>query len=176
MVKTFTVPRGEMSTSNEELFLSEVPKRVIVGMVDNDVFHGNFKKSPFHFKHYSLDFAALFLDGQQIPSQALQPNFAEGTYVRCYQTLFGAVGKFGQDEGNAVTMKEYPQGYTLLCFDLTPDLEDDGHFNPIKEGNIRLELQFAAGLPNTINVIVLAEFENVIQISQDRKVAKNFTE
>ena len=86
------------------------------------------------------------------------------------------MGKFGQDEGNAVPLEDYPRGYTLLCFDLTPDLEDDGHFNPIKEGNIRLELQFATGLPTTINVIVLAEFENVIQINQDRKVLKNFSE
>jgi hypothetical protein len=41
----------------------------------------------------------------------------------------------------------------LFGFDLTPDMSEVGAFQLIKQGNLRVEIQFAEALTTTINVI-----------------------
>ena len=67
------------------------------------------------------------------------------------------------------------KGYTLFAFDLTPDLSDGGHFNVIKQGNLRLELHFQAQLEESVNAIVYAEFDNVIEIDKARNVVFDYS-
>ena len=62
--------------------------------------------------------------------------------------------------------KRGPKGFKLFAFDLSADLDDGGHFQLVKQGNLRLELHFKTALPETINVIVYAEFDNVIEVRQ----------
>ena len=147
----------------------------MIGCVDNDAFNGNYHKNPFNFQHYDISFVALNVHGQQVPGKPLQPNFECGQYIHSYHTLFVALNKFGQDEGNHISHNDYPAGYTLFALDLTPDLENDGHFNQQKSGPLRVEIHFAKPLLNTINVIILAEFENTIEINTDHNVLVDYT-
>ena len=171
----YSVPQGNLTGNQDNLYFGQLPKRLVIGCVDNDAFNGNYHKNPFNFKHYDINFVALDVHGQQVPGKPLQPNFEKDTYIKSYQTLFTALNKFGQDEGNQISRSDYPAGYTLFAFDLSPDLENDGHFNEMKSGPMRLELHFAKPLPNTINVIVLAEFENTIEINNSRSVLFDYT-
>ena len=50
--KVFSVPAGNMSINQDNLFLGSVPQKLIICMVDNDAFNGSYKKNPFNFKHY----------------------------------------------------------------------------------------------------------------------------
>ena len=45
-VKTFTIPQGNLISTKENLFLGQLPKRVIVGCIDNDAFNGTLAKNP----------------------------------------------------------------------------------------------------------------------------------
>ena len=62
-----------------------------------------------------------------------------------------------------------------FAFDLTADLDDGGHFQLVKQGNLQLELQFKTPLPETINVIVYAEFDNVIEVDKARNVIFDYS-
>ena len=168
--KVFSIPRGNLTGNQENLFLGQLPKRMVVGMVENSAFNGSFPKNAYNFRHFDLNFLALYADGQQIPAKPLQPNFERKKAVRSYLTLFSGTGMLYQDEGNGIDRDEYLQGYTLFAFDLTPDLNDGGHFNLVKQGNLRLELHFAKPLPETICVIVYAEFDNIIEVDRSRNV------
>ena len=170
MTKVFSVPQGNLTGNEDNLFSGQLPQRIIIGCVDNDAFNGTWNKNPFNFKHFDINFMALYVGGHQIPGKPLQPNFEKNKFVRCYHSLFSALNKAGQDEGNYISRKEYPEGYTLFAFDLTPDLEVEGHFNTPRAGPMRLALRFARPLPQTINVIVLGEFENTIEIDRDRNI------
>ena len=90
-------------------------------------------------------------------------------------TLYSGTGKQHKDEGNFIERTDYNGGYALYAFDLTPDQAEEGHFNLVREGSVRVDLKFNAALPNTINVIAYAEFENVIEIDRNRNVIFDFT-
>ena len=49
------------------------------------------------------------------------------------------------------------------------------HFNQIKRGCLRLSVQFGEALPQTVNVIVYAEFQNVLEINRNRNACYDFT-
>ena len=91
-------------------------------------------------------------------------------FVDDFQSLFSGTGKLSQDTGNQINRSDYGSGYTAFCFDLSPDHCTGDHFELIKQDNLRVELHFAQPLANTINLIIYAEFQNVIEIDASRKV------
>ena len=44
-----------------------------------------------------------------------------------------------------------------------------------KQGNLLLELHFGQALTNTVNLIIYAEFQNVIEINASRNVLYDYT-
>ena len=173
--KTFTVPQGDLNCSKENLFAGQLPTRLVIGCVDNDAFNGSYAKNPFNFKHYNLRQLQVYLDGQQQHIKPLEPNFTANQYVNAFMTLFSGTGKQHKDEGNFIDRTNYNSGYALYAYDLTPDLAEEGHFNLAREGSVRVDMKFGTPLPNTINVIAYAEFENVIEIDRNRNVIFDYT-
>ncbi len=168
--KVFSVSQGNMDAIQDNLYLNHIPHRVVIGCVDTAGYNGSWTKNPFFFHHWDISSIALFKDGQPVPAKALEPNFDNQMYVRSYQSLFGAIGKYGQDEGNQLSREDYLNGYTLFAFDLTPELEEGDTCSGAHEGNLKLEIHFSKPLPNTINVIVLGEFANIIEINANREI------
>jgi hypothetical protein len=168
--KTFTIPRGNLDATQENLFSGQLPTRIVIGCVDNDAFNGVFTKNPFNFKHMNLSQLKIYLDGQQHAAKPLEVNFEHRQFINAYASLFMGSGKWMRDEGNQISRDDFSGGYALYAFDLTADLAEGGHFNLIKQGNVRLDLKFSEALAGTINVIVLAEFENVLEIDRSRNV------
>jgi len=178
-VKTFTIHAGLVGESLDNVILGQLPKRIIVGFVDNKAFNGDRKLNPFNFKNYGINFFSLYADGMQIPSRPLQPNFSrdEPLYVEAYHTLFSGTGIHFLNEGNSISRDDYSRGFSLFAFDLTPDLSANcaGHWNLVKHGSLRLEVRFEKPLTTTINCIVYAEFDNVLEIDSSRQVIVDFS-
>ena len=173
--KVFSIPKNNMSANQENLFLGQLPNRIVIGLVDNTAFSGDSSKKPFNFRHFNADFLALYVDGVQVPSKPLQPDFEGENHMRSYVSMFSGTGLMCRDQGNDISRDEYGNGYTLFAFDLTPDLSDVGHFQLAKHGNLRLELHFKSQLSETVNAIVYAEFDNVIEIDKARNVLFDYS-
>ena len=83
-VKSFTVRRGTYSISKENLFLGQLPWRIVFGLVENEAFNRAIGKNSFNFKHCSVNFVFLYRDGEQIPSNPLQLNYSQNRYIRSF--------------------------------------------------------------------------------------------
>jgi len=175
-VKVFHLPSGQKSFTHEGLYMGQLPKRIVIGIVDNRAFNGDLSLNPYEFKHCDLNFLSLHMDGQQIPWAPLKPSYATDNYIRAFFTQFSSGDGINTDTGNTIDREEFKLGNTLYCFDLTPDLSSSSahHFNIIKRGNLRVEMAFEHVLAFTGNVIVYSEFESVIEIDNARKVTHDY--
>ena len=72
---------------------------------------------------------------------------------------------------------EYPLGFCLYAFDLTPDLSanDDSHWNLIKHGCVRIDVRFSQDVENILNLILYAEMENILEIDSSRQCIVDFS-
>ncbi|XP_053466915.1 uncharacterized protein F54H12.2-like [Ictalurus furcatus] len=173
-VKNFSIPVGSRVCNQENLFLGTLPKSVVLAMVDNDAFTGSYDKNPFAFKNYDLEFLAVYLDGQQHPAKPLQPEYGSGSAVREFYQLALASGKHLKNQPLAIDREDFLHGYTLYAFNLTPDEDCSQHVSLIKSGNIRLEARFRQPLPRTINLIVYAIFDSIIEVSNRRQILVDY--
>ena len=174
--KVIHLPQGQKSFTHDNLFLGQLPKRIVLGLVDNRAFNGDISLNPYNFQHCNLNYLAVHLDGQQVPWAPLQPSFSGSSYIRAFYTQFTGGDGISSDTGNTIGREQFVNGHALYCFDLTPDLSSScgHHFSVTKSGNLRLELAFEVALSITGNVLVYSEFDNVIEIDKDRKVTRNY--
>lgn len=173
-IKNFSIPGGTRVSNQENLFLGTLPKSMILAFVENDAFTGSYNRNPFAFKHFDLEFLAVYLDGQQYPAKPHQPSFHTGSAVREFYQMALASGRHLKNQALPFDREEFLQGYTLYAFNLTPDEECGQHVSLVKSGNMRLEARFRQPLPNTINLIVYAVFDSIIEVSNRRQVLVDF--
>ncbi len=169
-LKKFSIPAGSRVSNQENLFLGTLPKSIVLAMVDNDAFTGSYDKNPFAI----WEFLAVYVDGQQFPAKPLQPDFVSGAAVWEFYQLATATGKHLKNQALSINRDDFLRGYSLYAFNLTPDEDCGQHISLIKSGNIRLEARFRQPLTHTINLIVYAVFDSIIEVSNRRQVLVDY--
>ena len=157
--KILAIPTGFQSFMKDNIFLGQLPKRLVVGMVHNEGFAGVVGRNPYNFEHFNVNYMQLYTDGEPVLSKPLKLNVAEGKYLDAFETLYNSFDKLDGENSSIIKRGDWSKGNSLFLFDLTPDYDDEDHYPLIRHGNLRLEINFGTTLPHTINVIVYAEFD-----------------
>ncbi|KAF4528942.1 hypothetical protein B566_EDAN017147 [Ephemera danica] len=156
-------------------YLGQIPVRIIVFFVSNTALNENGKHNPSNFNHFDLCELSLHVDGRQIPSAPLQPNHEDGQYIEAYLSTFTGTGLMFKDDGHCISRAAYPNGYCLYAFNLTSHLSaNDCHWTLRKSGAVNIEVRFKKALPQAVNLVTFAEFQNLIQIDKQRNVSTDF--
>ena len=100
--KVFSFPKHNMMANQENLFLGQLPKWIVIGMVENTTFNRDKNKNPYNFQHFDVNYLALHVDGKQIPAKPLIPKFDDKLCMRSYASLFMGTGFMGHDRGNYI--------------------------------------------------------------------------
>jgi hypothetical protein len=74
-IKTYTLPSGVYQYTMCDLFQGRVPSDLIVGLVSQDSYNGQYDKNPFNFQHYDCNFIGFYVDSVSVPGHELQPKF-----------------------------------------------------------------------------------------------------
>lgn len=175
-VKILTISSGVQTKTLDNVFLGQIPKRCVIGFIKNAAFNGSFDTNPFNFENHGLNSFSIYVDGNQIPSKTLQPSFSNNIYTSAYHTLFSGTGIHFSNEGNSITKEDFANGYCLLAFDMTPDLSANfnAHWSLIKRGCVRIEVRFDEPLSKTLNCIIYAEFDNILEVNKNREVTFDY--
>ena len=173
--KVVAVAGGFQTFVKDNIFLGQLPKRVVIGMVNTDAFSGHFGRNPYNFQHKKTNFMQLYVEGEPVLAKALKPNVSGKQYLECYETLFRGFDRLDGGKSCIIKREDWDKGYSLFAFDLTPDYDDEDRYPIIKHGNLRLEMNFAAALDSAINIIIYAEFDNIIEITSNRNVQFDYT-
>lgn len=174
-LKTFALPSGLQSASIPNAFIGQSPTRLILTLVSNESYNGIITKSPFKFHHYDLNYLCIIKGGVMIPAKPYTPDFQLNEYSRPYLSLFTDLGRYHSSQNVNITYSEYEGGYTFFIFDLTPDFEaSNAHASIVKNENLTIDVKFATALPETVSLIVYAEYHNTIEIDKSRSVYTDF--
>ena len=168
-IKTYSIAAGLYNFSCDDLFLSRIPSQMIVFLTSSEGFSGSYKRNPFNFANYDLNYLCFEVDGNPIPHAALQPNYATKNYVSSFLTVYTGNDKYGKDEGLMISRNDYPNGYAMYLLDI--DGKRSSEFvNLVKHGHTRLSIRFSQPLPEPVTVIVYAKFPATLQIDKSRRV------
>ena len=173
-VTTVTLPDGIRDKKTETIFQGQLPKRVVIGLVTAETMSGAWDKNPFNFQQFDLNHIQLEVNGEPVRAEALQPNTRTRRYIHSFETLFRGVNKLDGERGSIIKRSDWPRGYALYVFDLTPDMDADDHHTLLKTGTVRLDLQFAEPLAAAVNVVVYAEFDQLIEITAENNVIRAY--
>jgi len=117
----------------------------------------------------------VYADGQNVQNiKPLKTDYGKQQYIWAYNTQFTGTGQLHYDKGLAIDHQDYPNGYALYAFDLSPDLIDDEKFELLPTGSVRLQLKFAQDLQQIITFIIYAEYQNIIEIDRNRNMVYDF--
>jgi hypothetical protein len=176
--KSFIIPAGNPSLRKDNVFNGLVPKSFVFGLVESEAYNGAYKKNPYNFKNFSVTSIGISVNGEEIPFRPLQLSYATATpkFIEAYNMLFAGTGKMYYNTGNDISREEYPNGYTLYAFDLTPDMcGSSPHFNVVQKGNLAIEIQFGTAPTGVVSVVCYGEFENTIHIDSERNVIYDYS-
>lgn len=165
-----TIASGVTSADISNLTNGKLPVRCIFAMADNNTMTGVYNKNPFNFKHNNIKTFCLNVNGNEVPHKALTIDASNGEYIRAYHSLFSGIDKPVFVTGNNIERTDWTGGYAIFAFDLTPDLCSGDYQNISNTGTVSVNLTFKESLAAPINLISYLEFEDQIEITEERKV------
>ena len=182
--KVLTIPNGLPSVRQDNIFSGVIPKSFVFGLVDLDASNGTYKKNPYNFAHFGVHTVTLTANGEEIPFKQLTLKYRkdvggkvdpatdkEVDFIQAYNTLFSGTGKIYANTGLDITREEYPGGYALYAFDLTPDMcNTTDYFNAVQRGSLSVAITFESTPGASIAMVCYGDFENVIRIDSERNV------
>lgn len=168
-LKTMTIAAGKTTSELDNIFVGPVPNRILFGMVLSSSIAGGIGSNPLHFQHFNVNEISLDVNGRRFPSESLKPIWT-GLYNEAYTGLFKSLHKLNSQIVPRLTREEFGGGYTIFGFDLTASNDCEFTASPQGSGNTRLQLRFSQGLASAITVVMLAEFDDYIQIDKNNQV------
>lgn len=173
-VRSFTIGPHVSVANIENVHTGVLPRRMIIGFVTDKQYKGDVKSDPFKFLNYKLNYIASNVDGVQVPSKPYTPNFDVNLYMREFISMYKYLN---QDEGIPclnVSYHDYKDRLTLFVFDYTPGGNigaETGTLSLLRKESLKIEVKFEEALSEPLYMIVMAQFDNQIQIDKFRNVA-----
>ena len=166
-VESFSVAQGSLTFMTDNIFHGKVPSKMIIGMVSNSAYSGDFSKNPFNFKHMDANYLEVTVDGQPVPNRPYKPNYEENDYVSSYLSLLDS--DLNKRKWIIIGLSEYPNGYCLYLFDIQSFLRGK-IMTRSNSGHVRLSVRYAKALPKTINVLENAKFPELVTVDHTRNL------
>ena len=175
-LRKFNISVGEATFSENNAFMGQLPRRLILALVKDEDASGKLTTDPFYYNHYDINSLSLSVGGRQVPAFTFRPDFSNGVYgaYPAYMFSMMGMGKALHNANNCLSTYAWLHGKTFFAFDLEPHMGGSDCFSPANDGNIRIQIGFAKQTPHAVQLIAYGEFDNTISIDRNRNVFKDY--
>jgi len=176
-MKAFVLTKDSSHYNFEGVFAGILPKRMIVLFISNASLGGDLKTGPFKYENFKLTQISANVNGFSVPTVPYTPDFGSKLCMREFVSLYRFTN---QDEGvpqSAISFKDFTTNKTMFAFDLSPDGSlgaESGTLSLTKRGNIKLEMKFKDALSTVVHMLVLGQFDSLIEIDNARNVKLDY--
>ncbi|KAL7079511.1 hypothetical protein ACQ4LE_001786 [Meloidogyne hapla] len=164
---------------NANLWMDQVPRRIILGMVANADFVGQQRTTPFFFQNFNLRDISITAGGVTFPTAPYSLDFPNGKYARIYHDMQEAIGYAGTLESNGISMFRYANGgFCFFVFNLTNSQEDNGPemFDLIKNGATSVKMTFNKPVPKGgVVLIAMGESDSLLMLDKNRTISTDIS-
>lgn len=165
------IHEGSYATPMHNLFSGQIPRRMLVCCVGSNAYYGTFKTSPFRFQNFDIKKIQITSGGHSYPRQPLECDFSNNLYTEAFMKLFENLDISNEQKANNITWQDFADGLCVFAFNLMPDGCDESHLQLVKEGSTHLDIELNKPAPSGgIEVIIYAEFENVLSFDKFRNI------
>ena len=170
-MKFFTKGSNRLDLTEANLVNGILPRRILIGLVSSESFNGHLHHNPFNFKHFNVKSVILRKNGEGVPFQSIETDFASKCSLRGYISLLeGTSNLFKNRSMDIRPIVDYPQGYAIYGFDITPDHSGTNSFDLVQQGNISLDIKLSETSDKGICIVAYLEYDALLQIDSHYNV------
>lgn len=176
VMSSYVLPTGITSYIIPRVIKGQLPKTVILGLINSRSFNGDQKYNPFKFEHAGLTQINLRVDGVSVPARPYKSDFTAKSEFYCepYAGLMNSLGYDGDNRGCNIGHHEYANGYTLFGFDLSPDQCSGFHKHEKHSGTVDVEMTFKSSFDTIYTLISYSIYDNNLFINKNRNLSADY--
>jgi hypothetical protein len=153
-----------------------VPRRIIIGLLENAAYIGSRHKSPFNFNHHNVREISITANGRNYPQVPYALDYRHNNYVRAFHDFHEFIGHAYSTESNGVDYYMYKTGWCLYTFTLTNSMENESSFELVKDGVTGINVKFAAPVSDGgYTLIAYAESDALLLVDRNRQISSDMT-
>lgn len=162
---------------NANIFMDQIPRRVIMGLVSNNDYVGNIQRSPFNFQHFNVRDINIVANGRNYPQVPFELDYTNGNYVRAFNDMNEACGLANSRQSSGITYLQYARTHCIYVHNLTNSGEDQsGLFDLIRKGTTAVSIKFSQPVPQGgIVLIVMGEADSLMNLDKNRQISTDLT-
>lgn len=169
-MRHFTKSAGLSDLSEANLATGELPRQIVIGLVETEAMTGKLNKNPFNFQHFNVRSLRLRVGGRDIPYGELRMDYANNIFLDGYNTLFRGTKMWMANQSNDISMENYKDGHALYVFNLAPGDSDANSFELVKTGSVSLDISLGEASAVSISIIAYLQYDSFVEIDADRNV------
>ena len=170
-IRPLSIDKGNSVANFNNIFQGNIPTKMIVGMVSQNNYIGNFNTNPLDFEHFDIQSIGLSVGNESIPAEPYQFNFEENQYMNGLLSLYRCSDKIWDNTDLGLSNDLYRKGLTLIGFNIDPTSPPNLNYLGVpKTGNLNMQITFHKKLPTNVTIIVYAIFPSRVEIDNTRLV------
>ena len=160
-----TIPEGAADFTVSSIFGSKLPHTFLVGVQDRTSFGRTRSKNPFTL--YPMKSFQAYIDGQEHFPRAVE-LVGTNDFTYMWEALLEQSGHINDGDN---LLGHYYAAYPAVMVDLTQDRsQNQKALNLQRSGTVRLQIGLPEAAPAGRVLMILAWYDEIIEISKDRQV------
>ena len=160
-----SIPEGAVDLTVSSIFGSTLPHTFLVGIQDRKSFGKTRSLNPFTL--HPMKSFQVYVDGNEHFPRAVE-RIGDNDYTYFWEAFLNQSGYVNEGDN---LLEHYYSAYCAMIVDLTADRsQNQKALNLQKSGTVRLQIEFPEACPADRVLMILAWYDEVIEITKDRQI------